>query len=136
VDVTFRLTPEMTALIVSEAAKAARRHPRIATAPALVAVIVAGPFGPQRTRLNRDRAKAFGHHIIRALIHLLETPTNSSHEIAASPPGRFDPGRLRDLGSPARGFLGCDGGSVRLKLASLLRSGPPFARPRRTPSSR
>jgi hypothetical protein len=83
VDMTFRLTPEVTALIISEAAKGARRHPRIAAAFALVAAIVAGPFGPECTRLDRHRARAFGHHIIRALLFLLETRTNSSREIAA-----------------------------------------------------
>lgn len=109
VDVTLRSTPEATALILSEVAKAARRHPRIAAALALLVVIVAGPLGPERTRLNGDRAKALSHHIIRALIYLLETRTNSSRKIVA----RLVPGTAE--------------GSVRVVVTALARLPEPIS---------
>jgi hypothetical protein len=82
-DITLRVTPEATALIISETVKAARRHPHIAAVLALLAFLVAGPFGPERTRLSGDRARAFARQILRGLLYLLETRSNSSHEIAA-----------------------------------------------------
>jgi hypothetical protein len=82
-DVTLRLTPELTALIISETAKAARRHPRIAAALALLAFLVAGPVGPERTRLSADRARAIAQAFLRGLIYLLETRDTSNREIAA-----------------------------------------------------
>jgi hypothetical protein len=82
-DITLKVTPEATALIISETAKAARRHPRIAAALALLAFLVAGPFGPERTRLSGDRARAFARQVLQGLLYLLETRSNSSHVIAS-----------------------------------------------------
>jgi hypothetical protein len=95
VDITLTLTPELTAIAISEAVKAARRHPWNAVALAAVAFVIAGPFGPERTRLSRDRGLAMGREILKGLIHLLETRRSSSIEIAA----RLVPGSAK---GPAR----------------------------------
>jgi predicted nucleic acid-binding protein len=107
VDVTLTLTPELTAIAISEAVKAARRHPWIAAALAALAFVIAGPFGPERTRLSRDRARAIGREILRGLIHLLETRRSSSIEIAT----RLVPGTAK--------------GPVQIVAAALVRRQEP-----------
>ncbi|HWB70046.1 MAG TPA: hypothetical protein VG518_08710 [Solirubrobacterales bacterium] len=108
VDMTLRLTPELTAVILSEAAKAARRHPRIAIALALLAFALTGPLGPKQTRLSRDRARAVAGGILRGLLYLLETHGSSSREIAA----RLVPGTV--------------GGPVGAVVAALIRQSEPI----------
>ncbi|MBS1885616.1 MAG: hypothetical protein JSU06_00330 [Actinobacteria bacterium] len=108
-DVTLKVTPELSAIVITEAAKAARRHPRIAATLALMAFLVAGPFGPERTRLNKDRARTIVGVILRGLIHLLETHRTSSQEIAA----RLAPGSAE--------------GAVRIVVAVLARLREPIA---------
>jgi hypothetical protein len=102
-EITLKVTPELSAIVITGAARAARRHPGIAAALALVAFLVAGPFGPERTRLGKDRARAIAGVILRGLIHLLETHRTSSQEIAA----RLVPGSAQ--------------GPVRIVVATLAR---------------
>ena len=83
VDLTLRLTPEMVALLIGEIAKVARRHPRLAVGLALLGAYVFGPLGPERFRLSADRSKDIGLHLLRGLLHILQTRSEASQRIAA-----------------------------------------------------
>jgi hypothetical protein len=83
VDATLRITPELTALAIGEAAKLARRCPQLAAVILLLSAYIFGPFGPERVRLSADRAKAIGLHLLRGLIYILQTRNEASGKIAA-----------------------------------------------------
>jgi hypothetical protein len=83
VDATFRITPELTALAISEAAKLARRYPQFAVAILLLGIGIFGPFGPERLRLSAERTKAIGLHILRGLAYIVKTRNEASSQIAA-----------------------------------------------------
>jgi hypothetical protein len=83
VDATLRITPELTALVIGEAAKLARRYPQLAAAILLLSALVFGPLGPERVRLSANRAKAIGLHLLRGLIYILQTRNEASGKIAA-----------------------------------------------------
>jgi hypothetical protein len=83
VDATIRVTPELTALEISEAARLARRYPQFAIVIFLLSACIFGPFGPERVRLSADRAKTIGLHLLRGLIYILQTRNEASGQIAA-----------------------------------------------------
>jgi hypothetical protein len=83
VDLTLRLTPEVAALLISEIAKAARRYPKLAVGLSLLGAYVFGPLGPERFRLSTDRTKEIGLHLLRGLLHILQTRSEASQRIAA-----------------------------------------------------
>lgn len=88
VDTTIRIAPDLTALVIGEAAKLARRYPQFALALLLLSAYAFGPFGPKRIRLSADRAKAIGLHLLRGFIYILQTRNEASAQIA----GRLVPG--------------------------------------------
>lgn len=83
VDATLRITPELTALAIGEAAKLARRYPQLAAVILLLSACIFGPFGPERVRLSADRARAIGLHLLRGLIYILKARNEASGKIAA-----------------------------------------------------
>lgn len=83
VDATIRITPELIALVISEAAKLARRYPQFAIPLLLLSAYVLGPYGPERVRLSADRARVIGLHLLRGFIHILQTRNKASSQIAS-----------------------------------------------------
>lgn len=83
VDATIRITPELTALVISEAVKLARRYPQFAVALLLLGAYIFGPYGPERVRLSVDRAKTIGLHLLRGFLYIMQTRNEASGQIAS-----------------------------------------------------
>lgn len=109
VDLTFRITPELTAVLVGETAKAARRFPKLAAFLLLLGAYAFGPFGPERVRLSAHRTKGIGLHLLRGLVYLLQTRSEASEQIAA------------------RLVSGGGNNALRVVVAALARRGEPVA---------
>lgn len=83
VDATIRITPELTALVISEMAKLIRRHPQFAISLLLLGTYIFGPYGPERVRLSTDRTKGIGLHLLRGFMYILRTRNMASSQIAS-----------------------------------------------------
>ncbi len=75
--------PVAVVYAVHHAIRLARRNPEIAALVACLAVLLLGPWGPERTRLTRDRARALGNAAVNGFVTVMELRTRASEQLAA-----------------------------------------------------
>jgi hypothetical protein len=76
-------TPLLSALLIGEAIKLARRHPEIALCVLLAGLAICGPYGPSAARLTRERAKAIGGAVLRGFSYVMQLRIEMSEQLAA-----------------------------------------------------
>jgi hypothetical protein len=82
-DYAVGVPPTAAGYAIYHAIGFARRNPEIALIVGLLALLFVGPWGPERTRLTRDRARSFGRATLNGMVKVMEMRAQATEQLAA-----------------------------------------------------